>query len=341
MTDLIKLPNGYTHERLLSEMLQMAFAGPSEKKSILTKNEKTYKMLGKSIDGKRSNVHELLLTTSVESTTLLQTEVRQTLIEGADAVKQARNAFPVWPMDAKVVQVNIGEASTYAPIVAEGAEIPVRTQDISPVTFTAVKRGLRPLITKEMIKFSKFPVMAQEISFVGRCLENSLNRSVIDEFLGTLAATAAYCTDFGNAGATPLTFLDKALTTVKNSGYLPDRVLFHPSCTSAYRLAMQGLNFDVNKGIMDTQGITGKLHGLNAYETGVTDDTVAYAWGWGTDGYLGGVVYDSTSALAIGMAEDINVEDFYDPIHQLQSMSCTMIYDVQCLSNTASNLLQY
>lgn len=335
---LIKLPEGKTHTDLLAEMLQLAHAGPGEQKELLGKNEKYYKHLGCMYDGKATNVHELLLSTTVESTTLLQTEVKQTLIEGANAMKCVRDAFPIYPMQGETMQINIGETSVYAPKVKQGSIIPVRTQDYSPVTFTAEKRALRPLITKEMIKFSRFPVIAQEVNFTGRALENALNREVVDKLLAGLAATAGYNTDFGGAGATPLTYINTAVTTIKNNGFLPDKVMFHPSCFNAYRVALNALNWDT--GTMNNQSLP-KVAGLTPYECGVTDSNATYEWGWGTDNYRGGLVYDSTCAFAIGMAEDITVEDFYDPIRQLQSMSCSIIFDAQCLQKSAMNLLQY
>jgi hypothetical protein len=188
-------------------------------------------------------------------------------------------------MNSKVMQVNVGETGTYAPIVAEGAEIPADEQDYSAVTFTAVKRAVRPLITQELVDDSMFPVISWEIAKAGARLENSLKRAMVDEILTTNAATASLCTDFGNAGATPLTHLDEAITTVKNNGYIPNRVLFHPSCFSAYRIALQGLYYDT--GVTSNQGLP-KVFGLDAYETGVTDDNSSYTWGWGTDNYLGG-----------------------------------------------------
>jgi hypothetical protein len=341
MAELIKLPNNYTHTRLLGELLQIAHAGPNEKKEVIEKNESTYRQLGFKYDGKATNLRELLMGTEVDKTSLLTTEINQTLIEGAEPAKCMRQAIPIFQMKSKSEIVSYGEAGTYAEAVAEGAEIPIDTQDLTPITFTAVKRGVRPLITKELVKFAKFDIIAMEIKKAGLRLENALNRACIDEFLTTCAATATLCTDFGNAGATPLTHLDEAVTTIKNSGFQPNKVIFHPSCTSAYRLAVQGLYFDgVGSDVIRGQGLP-RIYGLDAYECGVSDNNSSYVWGWGTDNYIGGVVNDSTASQMIGMVQDIEVEEQYDPIRQLHNLPCTMMFDVQCLNPVATNLLQY
>lgn len=334
-----KLPDGKTHKELLADLLRISVAGPSEKKQLIEK--RIPKTLGCMYDGKPTKVKELLLTTTVESTVLLTTELRNTFIEGSEPAKQARYACQILPMKTKTESFPVGETGTYAPIVGEGAPIPIEIQDYSSVTLTAVKYGSMPMITYEMINDSQFDVIAMEVAKAGKRLENRLNQEVIDEFLGTLAATSTYCTDFGNAGATPLTHLNEAIATIKNSGYLPDRVLLHPSCLAAYRTALHSLYFDAGTGNFTSQGITTRFCGLDVYECGVADDTDTYVWGWGTDNYLGGVVFDSTAGVCIGMRQDIMVEQFNDQIRQLVGCAGTMRFDVEVISATANNLLQY
>lgn len=326
-----------SHQKLFADMLKLAYAGPSEKKDII--EHCIPKNLGCHYDGKKTTVKELLLSTGIESTTLLQTEIANVIIEGAEPFKQARNAIKTIPMNSKVMQVNIGETGTYAPVVAEGAEIPIDTQDYGSVTFTAKKYGVRPLITKELVNDALFDVVALEAAKAGARLENALNRAVVDEILGTNAATAALCTDFGGSGATPITFLNNTIATIKNSGFLPDRVLLHPSAAAAYRNAMYGLNYEYGNSL-GTQGVP-NLCGCAMYETGVADNTATYVWGWGTNDYLGGYVFDSNAAIAIGMRQDIQVEQYQDPIRDLVGLSATMRFDVQCLNSSAGILLQY
>jgi hypothetical protein len=228
MAKLTIIP-GTTHRELTANLLRVAHGGPVEMKQYVDENDRLLRQLGHvDEDLKERSYRELLLSGSMESSTLLQTEIAQTFIEGAEPFKQARNAVNTIPMKSNVMQINLGETGTYAEIVAPAAEIPIDTQDYTSVTFTARKRGVRPLITKELVADSLFDVVALEVSKAGARLENALNRSVVDELLGTCAATAALCTDFGNAGATPLKFIDTACTTIKNNGYLPNRVLFTP-----------------------------------------------------------------------------------------------------------------
>jgi hypothetical protein len=52
-------------------------------------------------------------------------------------------------------------------------------------------------------------------------------------------------------------------------------------------------------------------------------------------------VFDYNAAAAIGMRQDIQVEQYKDPIRQLVGLTASMRFDCQCLSSSAGNLLQY
>lgn len=338
-----KLPEGKSHREFAADLLRITkeFGGPAEKAKYLEDNRDFLKQLEGTYDGKRTDVHELLLSTTVESTVLLTTEIMNVFIEGSEPAKQARYACQIFPMTTKTQSFPVGETGTYASEVAEGAPVPIEIQDYSSVTLTAKKYGSRPVVTKEMVDDAMFDVIALEVSKAGARLENRLNREVVDELLGTLAATSTYCTDFGNAGATPLTFLNNAIATIQNSGYLPNRVLVHPSCVAAYRTAIQGMYWDAGTGVMKSQTGLNGLYGLDWFQTGVADNTATYVWGWGTDNYLGGAVFDSSAGICIGMRQDIQVEQYNDPIRQVVGMTGTMRFDVECIKETACNLLQY
>ena len=137
--------------------------------------------LGTVFDGKVEPVRELLLSTAIESTNLIQTEMYATVVEGAEPFKVMRQALNVLPMNAATLDIPVGEVGSYAREVAEGAEVPISTQDYSKVTFTAKKIAERPVITDEMVADALYPVIELELRKAGAKLENKINQMAIVE----------------------------------------------------------------------------------------------------------------------------------------------------------------
>ena len=177
--------------------------------------------LGTVFDGKIEPVRELLLTTAIESTTLLQTEMHATVLEGAEPWKCMRQACVTLPMKANTLTIPVGEVGSYAPEVAEGAEIPIGVQDYTAVTLTAKKYGIRPMITDEMVADALYPVMEMEIRKAGAKLENTLNKIALGALID---GTAANEHDTG-ASAQGIKAIATAVKKVKADGFIPDRVI--------------------------------------------------------------------------------------------------------------------
>lgn len=319
---------------LLPTMLRMCqHAGPVERKQLVKQIPPDMRHLH---NGKVVKVRELLLTEAIESTTLIQAEIYRTVIEGAEPVKCMRDALPVIRTNSNSVTINKGETGTYASVVAEAAEIPVLTQDYTAVTFTIVKYGVRPLISREMIDDALFDVVNLEVQKAGARVENALNQEALSQILedsGTSHDTAG-----SNQGVKAIA---KAIGVVKAAGFMPDVVIMHPDAEAIV------LTDYVPAGGYYAVGdlaVTGKLPpvlGLKPLVCGVTDTSSTYTWDYDADNEIGMLIIDSKSAGAIVMRQDLRVEKFADPIRDLLSMSVTMRVDADSLHANATCRVLY
>lgn len=292
------------------------------------------KELGMMREGKLVQVKELLLTESIEGTTLIQAEAYRTAFEGAEPSVCMREALNILEMKSKVMNVTVGEEGTYAPSIAEGTDIPIKNQDYDSVQYTAVKYGGRPLITNELIEDGLFDTAAMEVRKVGRSIENRLNQNSI-----TMAIDSAGL-EHDTAGANQgIKAVAAGVSQVRAAGFNPDTLVMHPEAESLILQEYVPTNYYPTKAIVDT-GFVPRIMGLGVHVCGVVDNGTE-VWGYGADGEIGMVIYDSSVAQAIGMRRDISVNDYDDPIKDLVGMSVTSRFDVQTITASAMCRVEY
>lgn len=281
------------------------------------------------VDGELVSVRELLLSTDIAGTSLVQTEVLKTIIEGADQMKAIRDALPTYNMPSRIYTVPVGETSTYAPIVAEGAEIPIETQDYAEIVFKAEKRAVRPLISNELVSDSVVDVISAELKKAGKRIENSLNQDGITKMLDGSSLEVDTAETAADQGVVAIA---TAISKVQDAGYTPDSVLMHPEALAAVIKEFVPGNYD---NTVVRTGSLGKILGLDVFVLGVTDASSTYTWGYASNGEIGMLVFDSAAAAAIGMREDIGVDKYEDVVRDLQGMVVKARFDVEVLSGNA------
>lgn len=317
--------------QLLVKALEAAYAGPSEKKALqerivnrdLAAFEKStgtrYVIEGE--DGKTYNARELLLSEAVESSTLVQTEVYRTVIEGSKPAQCMRQAVPIFPMKSNVLDIPFGESGRYAPFVGEGSEFTIRNQDYTKKTFTAKKIGEIPLCTKEMVDDALFTVIEMEIRAAGEACENTLNQWMLEVLLDNAgneydinAAVAA----LGGAAA-----IREAKALVAADGLHADTVVYHPQVETYIYKDYTPIAYNPVAQEQLRTGLIPTILGCKLFECGVelttttTPTASTYVWGAPTDSYIGMAVFDRTRCGGIGMRQDIFVEDYRDPLRDL------------------------
>jgi hypothetical protein len=290
--------------------------------------------LGTVYDGKIEPVRELLLSTAIESTTLLQTEMHATVLEGAEPWKCMRQACTVLPMKANTLTIPVGEVGSYAPEVAEGAEIPISDQDYTAVTLTAKKYGVRPMVTDEMVADSLYPVIEMEIQKAGAKLENTLNKIA----LGALIDGTANNEHDASGSNLGIKAIATAVKKVKSDHFLADRIVLHPD---AEALIMADY---IPTGYVGAEAAqNGKLPNLLGLAPFVTSVEAASSqtWEYNSDGDIGMVVFDSNNSTVIGERQGITVKRYEDIIRQIQGGTVSARWAVGTLQANAGARIEY
>ena len=290
--------------------------------------------LGTVFDGKVEPVRELLLTTAIESTNLIQTEMFKTVVEGAEPFKVMRQALNVLPMGAATLDIPVGEAGSYAREVAEGAEVPISTQDYSKVTFTAKKIAERPVITDEMVADALYPVIELELRKAGAKLENKINQMAIVELVDN-SSTLEHDTVGANQG---IKAIAAAQAKVEGAGFIPDRIVMCPGFKAGLMAEFVPSGFSGADVVMT--GRLPNLLGLQAFVSNVVHTTAA-SWAYAVDSNLGAVVFDSQNGSMIGVRQDITVKRYDDVVRMLQGTVVSARVAVDTLSASAGSRIKY
>jgi hypothetical protein len=330
------MTESYIHTRRLAQFLEMDAMGKVELKKTVEKSvprELSYH----DFDGKIVNARELLVSEGIQGTTLIPTEIYATVIEGSEPARCFREALPVYRMNGMTMKMPYGETGTYAPIVAEGAEIPAQDQTYTAATFTATKYAVRPVITNEMVEDAQFDIIASEVRKSGYRMENALNYLALDQILDNHGNES----DCGSGGATPLIFAAKAVALIQADGFSPDTLIVSPEFLG---LTMAEAIPFTNQYAVEVikSGRIGNIMGCSTYLLGIAETTSgSHVWGFSTNDYVGALMYDSRAVGAIGMRRDITVDRYADSIRQMQGVSVSARWDVEPFIANASSTIIY
>lgn len=315
------------HRELFAGYLEAVSAGKNSTFKALA--ARVPKELSYVVDGKELSARELLLTKDIEGADLVATEFYNTVLEGARDAVCARNAVPVFKMNTDVMNVPYGSEATYVTTpVAEGAEIPVAVDSYSKVTFTALKYGTRPLITRELVEDSKYDVIAMNVARSGFAMEQGMNQLMFRELYTTISSQTDG--DCGNSGANMLKAISDARYVIDAAGYAADTIVMEPKLAADLAASLAGTGTYAQGVAQDmlNGGRVGKILGLNAFVSNHSPASAA-DWRFTTDNDHGAYVFDSKKIGGIGMRQDLRVENYSDPIRDLVGCAITMRYDVQ------------
>jgi len=270
---------------------------------------------------------ELLLSEAIESTTLIQSEFYNAVLEGAEPNKVMRNALRVIPMKSNQQTFTLGETGGVLPLVAEGAELKSNNQDYTPVTLTSQKYGEKGIITNELIEDAMYDIVALEVAKSGARAENTLNHVALTMLLDD--AGLEHDTGGSNQGFKAIAGARRAMKKVNRH---PDICIV---CAEAeYALITDSQlsysSYFGGAGVTPAvaQGVVPPLMGIKFTPSLDPSDTTydgSHTWDYGADGEIGMVLVDSASlAAVIGLRRDITVRDYDDPIRDLKGAALTM-----------------
>jgi len=275
-------------------------------------------------NGKVKPVRELLLTGDLTGSNLIQTEVKATVVEGAQPARAFMDVLPIDRTPGTTFKWPYGASGVYAEKYPQGTEIKIKTQDYSAASYDASEViGQRPLITDTMIESGQVDMIEQEIKFAGEAVMNKAERICLSAILEGSGQV------FDTAGANQgLKAVAKAVAKLKGYGMKPDVVIMHPD---AEGLCMQDVVVPTSPGadtIARGQGIPDGYLGLKWRVCNVSEDSSTYTWGYAAD-QIGMLVINSARAGGIYLPRDLTVKDYEDPIRDMKGMTVTMRMDSQ------------
>lgn len=319
---------------MLPTYLELAYADNSEREKIV--KNKIPKELTAYNHGEVVRPRELLLTESLESTTLVQAEVMDTILRGAQAQKCMRDAVNVVNTSSNSFNWILGESAGYAQEVAEGGQIPEDVSDYTKRSFDIKKFGVRPVISNDLISDGLFDVIEHELFIAGQKMENKLNRDMLDILLDN--AGQEHDTTGSNQGIDAMIAARKEL---QKNDYMPTDLIMHPEMEAMILSDFVPSDYHAGESMVEEGSAAGSLLGVDLYRCSVSESTGSYTWGYASDGEIGGLMLNKESAGAIGMRRDIQVEQYDDPIRDLTGMAVTMRYAVNYLRADAICRIEY
>jgi hypothetical protein len=324
----------------LKKYLQILHATPGEASRIINTIPRE---LTAWHEGEVKRVRELLTSISIQGTSLIQTEMYNTIMQGATKAICFREAVKSIPMSANSLKVPIRKARAYARKVPEFGEIPITAGDYTTVELVAEKIGERPLISQEMIDDSQYAVMEMELLGAGEMVENTINQDGLSAWLAGAGQT--HDTAGANQGRIAVS---RAITKCVKAGFRPDSIIICPEFEGVIRdeiiLPTNANNPGVDPVIQSGRIASGIL-GLNWFLCSVTpnEEVTNKTWGYSGPDEIGAVVYDSTRYGYRGVRKDITINQFADPIRDMKSatVSARNAYGVAAENATAACLIQF
>lgn len=323
----------------LAKMLEYAYAGNTERSRMA--NSESFKKTV--LDTIPKEQKELLLSEGMQSTTLLQEEVYSTIIEGAMPVQAVRQIFPVINTDTNQIRITYEDGALGKAVdVAEGAAIPIDTENFATKNITIKKIGCRPIITNELIEDGLWDMVEFELRRAGQKLEHKLNYDVINEAVDYSTYTTMGAVDAN--GDCSMANLLSAISQIHNNDYFPTDLILTPT---AENMMISSNNLLQANYAGDAKALRnydiGKVFGLKMHRLTVDGSTSqTYDWnnGYNATSEVGALVCDPSYCM-IAMRRDISIEQYDDPIHDLVGISATMRYGVKTITPEKAAILYY
>jgi len=191
--------------------------------------------------------------------------------------------------------------------VAEGAEIPIGTEDYDSVTLTPKKYGVRPLISREMVEDAEWDVIQYQLAEAGRAMADLETEKIITKMISDAGNSAAAAT----SGTLAYADIVDMINLIMTDDFAPDVMAVHPSefadllKDTAIQKAMEW----GGPAVAPTGKIAGLLGMRVLISTKVTSGTV--------------LVVDSKHASVLFIRRDITAEEYEDPVKDLAGVAIT------------------
>jgi hypothetical protein len=263
-----------------------------------------------------------------EFDTLWREQLLDTVIQGAQKNQVARDAATVINVDTRRGDHPRGSDDRFARKVSEGGAIRDDQEDFDTVSWDATKFGEGARATEELIDHALIDVIERHVEFIGRQVENQVNRVWLTELIDNADTgndvDASAATNGEGIGA-----INEAIANIEDSDFEPDSMVTHPRYTQTLMNDDNILfanQFGSDEGIR--QRMKFPLLGLEGFRSsgGVYDPDGSATWDYSAADETGAVVYDRDN-IGIYMYRDIEVKDYDDPIRDLQGVNARAQFD--------------
>lgn len=311
----------------LTKLLEYAHAGGVERKELANKPsfQKTV------LDTVREDQKALLLSDELEESTVLQEQVLDTIIAGAERFSCMREFLPTYKCNTYSMRIVYqDDMSSFAKDIPEGGKIEIDQDSLAKTNINIKKIGTRPLITNELIEDALWDRVEIELKRAGARMENKFNKDGMTAMLSGTPKTVDASSDM------VVKDLSKAIKEVKLRGFIPTDAMYHPDAEGELMQNDNILNYyqsgDSN---LLRNGSIGTLLGLKSHLFSIeTSGAPVKDWEDVNDSYYAWVG-DPQAYCACAMRRDVAVEEYDDPIHDLLGIKVTMRYGMGKIQNDA------
>lgn len=264
---------------------------------------------------------------------LWREQLLDVVVQGAEEVQFARDAVNFVEVDTKKGDHPVRGDDVFAPAVAAGAEIETNELDWSQNSWDTEKRALGAMITEELVDHALVDLIEENIRHLGRAVENSLNRIVINELIDNAnqdsAVTTAATDGIQNAN---LSYLFDARENIVSQNFPePDSMIMHPKYELGHIVEdRNNINYVNRAGDDDYIRDAALPPVANVTELFTVPGSVyngsnTYDWS-GSSNDIGGVTFVADLMFAY-LYRDLETKEFDDPIRDLEGANVRAQYD--------------
>lgn len=262
------------------------------------------------------------LQVSATANRLIQEEYLETAIKGAKSAEFMRKILPVLKTVSNRPRVTYLESARYGAVGSYRAEAPIFKAKLVSRPVIIRKIWTLPLAPEEIIKDGDWNVLEWEIEKAGASIENTLNRDMLIQLIDN----ASYSVQ--DASGDPDYIFDAYDKVASTKKMTPDIAILHPKYYAAVLKA----------GMQNFPELPGpKIYILNEDTKDGTSGTKV--WGYTDSDDVGGVIFNSSKAGAIVVREDITVEKYRNPLHDLRGAVVYARYGTTYLNPDAVSII--
>jgi hypothetical protein len=248
---------------------------------------------------------------------LVQQKVLADVLHGAEHNKQWKDWIRYWPMDVPVEVVpTITEDDFMVFHGTAGSKKRYAGGKFGSVKVDCSEdRGLHTLvlgIKKTWIQDNNWNAVQEATTVAGAAMYKHVATDVCTKLASDAGGTETFDTDLYKT-------IVKGIGTNRAAGFNPDKILMNPTEETALMVLDKFLDINMlgRVGRLAEQGVIGNFYGtIPAFSTSVCGNNP--------------LIFTGKKAEVLGLRQDIQIEEYNDPIQGLEGAVLTMRYVIEC-----------